>query len=272
MPLLVIAGCLGSPGTLAPCDPQSVDRPICHLTNPEDLGFLKDRSWIIVSEMAPNQGAADENDALPERGSLTARFSWAHSSATRSCVFLAPTDRVVTSREDCAAIEYALRAIFCAPSALGHASRALLPEEFVMSIDLVINAPKTPARLASIASMQLAMAGDAEGWLDLFAEDAVLQDPYGVSPMDPTGRGRVGKEEIAKFCGVFIKPDNIRFEIRQTVTSGHACVNIGTIFAKRPGGSVGWNEVVNVYEVDDAGKILLLRAYWDFDANLKTAF
>lgn len=72
MPLLVIAGCLGSPGTLAPCDPQSVDRPICHLTNPEDLGFLKDRSWIIVSEMAPNQGAADENDALPERGSLTA--------------------------------------------------------------------------------------------------------------------------------------------------------------------------------------------------------
>ncbi len=44
MPLLVIAGCLGSPGTLAPCDPQSVDRPICHLTNPEDLGFLKDRS------------------------------------------------------------------------------------------------------------------------------------------------------------------------------------------------------------------------------------
>jgi len=141
-----------------------------------------------------------------------------------------------------------------------------------MSIDLVINAPKTPARLASIESMQRAMAGDAEGWLDLFAENAVLQDPYGVSPMDPTGEGRIGKEEIGKFCEVFIKPDTIRFEIRQTVTSGHACVNIGTIFAKRPGGSIGWNEVVNVYEVDDAGKISLLRAYWDFDANMKTAF
>jgi len=141
-----------------------------------------------------------------------------------------------------------------------------------MSIDLVINAPKTPARLASIDSMRLAMAGDSGGWLDLFAENAVLQDPYGISPMDPTGKGRVGKEEIAAFCLVFIKPDTIRFEIRQTLTSGHACVNIGTIFAKRSDGSIGWNEVVNVYEVDDAGKILLLRAYWDFDANMKTAF
>jgi len=145
-------------------------------------------------------------------------------------------------------------------------------EEIAMSIELVIQAPKTPARLASIESMKLAMAGDAEAWIDLFAEEAVLQDPYGVSPMDPTGKGRVGKQAIAAFCSVFIKPDTIRFEIRQTVTSGHACVNIGTIFAKRPDGSVGWNEVVNVYEVDDAGKILLLRAYWDFDANMKTAF
>jgi steroid delta-isomerase len=141
-----------------------------------------------------------------------------------------------------------------------------------MSIDLVINAPKTPARLASIESMQCAMAGDAEGWLDLFAEDAVLQDPYGISPMDPTGLGRVGKEEIAKFCAQYIKPDNIRFEVRQTITSGHAVVNIGTIYVKWPDGRVAWNEVVNVYEVNDSGKITLLRAYWDFEANLKTAF
>ena len=141
-----------------------------------------------------------------------------------------------------------------------------------MSIDLVINAPPTPARLASIESMKRAMAGDAEGWLDLFAEDAVLQDPYGPSPMDPSGRGRVGKQEIQEFSASFIKPDNIRFQIRQTIASGPAVVNIGTIFVKWPDGRFGWNEVVNVYEVDEVGKITLLRAYWDFDANLKTAF
>jgi len=70
--LLVSVGCLDSPGKLAPCDPQSLDRPICQLTNPEDMGFLPGRSWIIVSEMAPNETAAKEAEAPPENGRLTA--------------------------------------------------------------------------------------------------------------------------------------------------------------------------------------------------------
>lgn len=68
--LLATAACSGSPGALAPCDSRSADRPICNLTNPEDLGFIPDRTWIIVSEMAPNEGAAD--DLPPEPGRLTA--------------------------------------------------------------------------------------------------------------------------------------------------------------------------------------------------------
>lgn len=142
-----------------------------------------------------------------------------------------------------------------------------------MSIELVKNAPKTPARTASIESMERAMAGDGEGWLALFADDAIVQDPYGVSPWDPSGRGRVGKEEIAQFCAGVIKPDTIRFEIRQTLNGGpSACVNVGTIFVKGPEGVFGWNEIVNVYEVNEAGLITLLRSYWDFDANQKTMF
>ena len=70
--LLMTTGCLGTPDTLAPCDPQSKDRPICNLTNPEDLGFLPDRGWVIVSEMAPNEAAAEEDGAPPEHGRLTA--------------------------------------------------------------------------------------------------------------------------------------------------------------------------------------------------------
>jgi ketosteroid isomerase-like protein len=90
--------------------------------------------------------------------------------------------------------------------------------------------------------------------------------------MDPTGRGRVGRAEIAEFASAFIKPDTLRFEIRQTITSGDAVVNVGTIVVRWPDGRVAWNEVVNVYEVDAEGRITLLRAYWDFDANQKTAF
>jgi ketosteroid isomerase-like protein len=116
------------------------------------------------------------------------------------------------------------------------------------------------------------MAGDGVGWLALFADDAVVQDPYGPSPMDPSGRGRIGKEEIGKFCSAYIRPDSIRFEVRQTLNSGGACVNVGTIYTKGPDGRVGWNEVINIYEVNDAGNITLLRSYWDFDANMKTTF
>ena len=141
-----------------------------------------------------------------------------------------------------------------------------------MPIDLVINAPETPARTASIKSMQLSMAGDAKGWLDLFADDAVVQDPYGPSPMDPAGKGHVGKAAIEKFCAAYIKPDTIRFEIRQTLNGNGACVNVGTIFSKGPKGAMAWNEVINIYEVNEAGLIKLLRSYWDFDANQKSTF
>jgi len=99
-----------------------------------------------------------------------------------------------------------------------------------------------------------------------------VQDPYGPSEWDPEGRGRIGKEEIRDFCAAFIKPDSIRFEVRQTLDGNGACVNVGTIIVKGPDGRVGWNEVVNIYEVNDEGKITLLRSYWDFAANQKTFF
>ncbi len=141
-----------------------------------------------------------------------------------------------------------------------------------MSIDVVINALQTPARDAAIASMRLAEAGDGEAWLDLFADDAIVQDPYGPSPIDPDGKGHVGKQAISKFCAAFIRPDSIRFEVRQTLTSGGVCVNVGTIYAKGPDGTASWNEVVNIYQVNEAGKITLLRSYWDFEAAAKSAF
>jgi sugar lactone lactonase YvrE len=69
--VLFCAACT-SPAALPPCDPGSTHRPICDLTNPEDVGFLPDRSWLIVSEMAPNQAGDDDGEAAPAAGRLTA--------------------------------------------------------------------------------------------------------------------------------------------------------------------------------------------------------
>ncbi|MFP6654534.1 MAG: hypothetical protein VCB25_02830 [Myxococcota bacterium] len=72
--LVLIFGtaCLDGAGALAPCDPRGLDSEICGWTNPEDMSFLPDRSWIIVSEMAPNQLGVAEQDRRIEPGRLTA--------------------------------------------------------------------------------------------------------------------------------------------------------------------------------------------------------
>ena len=56
-----------------------------------------------------------------------------------------------------------------------------------------------PARTAGLLSQKHVSEGNRDAWLDLFAEDAVVQDPVGVSPLDPTGKGQIGKTGIAAF-------------------------------------------------------------------------
>lgn len=141
-----------------------------------------------------------------------------------------------------------------------------------MSIQVLLDAPKTPARTACIQSIQLAMKGDGEAWLELFAEDAVVQDPYGPSPMDPSGKGHQGKAAIKAFCADHIRPGAIAFQVRQSVACGNACALVGTITTKGPDGKVAWCEIINHYEVNDAGKIVLLRSFWEFDARMATEF
>ena len=56
-----------------------------------------------------------------------------------------------------------------------------------------------PARRAGLLSQRYVANGEREKWLDLFADDGVIQDPVGASPLDPTGKGHRGKAAIAAF-------------------------------------------------------------------------
>ena len=40
---------------------------------------------------------------------------------------------------------------------------------------------------------------DKEAWVGLFTEDGVVEDPVGVGPFDPTGKGHKGKAAISAF-------------------------------------------------------------------------
>ena len=110
-------------------------------------------------------------------------------------------------------------------------------------------------------------AGDREAWLDLFAEDAVVQDPVGPSPFDPEGHGHRGPEAIAAFYdNVIGVNESIRFTIHQSFLCGDEVANVGIIRITFAGGGAVEVDGVYIYRAGPDGRIASLRAFWEADA------
>jgi steroid delta-isomerase len=124
------------------------------------------------------------------------------------------------------------------------------------------------ARELGIRSRAAVHARDREGWLDLFADDAVVQDPIGPSPFDPDGTGHHGKEAIAAFYDSVIGPsDAISFEIEQSYLCGDEVADVGVIRTTLAGGThQAVVRGVYTYRSNGAGRLAALRAFWEFDA------
>ena len=127
-----------------------------------------------------------------------------------------------------------------------------------------------PARAVSKKSIAAVKAKRKEDWLDLFAEDGVIQDPVGKSPIDPSGEGHRGTAAIGKFWDYQIAPNTIHFEVRESYAAGSECANVGTISIGMPNGMKARCDGVFVYRVNDAGKLVSLRAFWEFDKMMAT--
>jgi ketosteroid isomerase-like protein len=122
------------------------------------------------------------------------------------------------------------------------------------------------ARDVAKQSMALTEARDRDGWLGLFADDAVVEDPVGPSMLDPEGKGRVGKAAITDFYdNVITTSEKIEFTIRDSYECGNEVANVGQIRITLPGGQVGIVPIVNIYKVNDAGQLLSLRSFWEAD-------
>ena len=76
---------------------------------------------------------------------------------------------------------------------------------------------KTKAQELGFLSREYAVGKDKAKWLNLFAEDAVVQDPIGVSPLDPSGEGHKGLEAIEAFYDNIIANGDLIFEIKDSV-------------------------------------------------------
>ena len=129
------------------------------------------------------------------------------------------------------------------------------------------------ARELARRSQAAVTARDRDGWLSLFASDAVVQDPIGPSPLDPEGAGYRGLAAIAAFYDNVIAPsERITFEIERSYLCGDEVADVGVIRTVLAGGrQVAVVRGVYTYRSNGEGKLAALRAFWEFDAVELTA-
>ena len=121
-------------------------------------------------------------------------------------------------------------------------------------------------------SMAMSEAKDRDGWLGLFADDAVVEDPVGPSFVDAEGKGQRGKEAITAFYdNVVSQSESLKFAIRQTIECGDEVINIGELRITLPGNQVGIVQIANIYKVNAEGKLASLRSFWEQDNLTFTA-
>lgn len=123
------------------------------------------------------------------------------------------------------------------------------------------------ARDLARRSQAAVRAKDRDGWLSLWAPDAIVQDPVGPSPFDPDGDGHRGAEAIAAFYDKVIAPnDEITFEIESSYLCGDEVADVGVIRTVLPGGShIAVVHGVYTYRSNGAGQLVALRAFWEFE-------
>ena len=136
------------------------------------------------------------------------------------------------------------------------------------------NAPSRaphPARDAAFRSYDAVLRKDKEGWLANFADDGWIEDPVGPSMFDEEGKGHHGAAGRAHFWDLTIGTvARFEFDIRDSFACANECVNVGTIHTTLSNGYRAACEGVFHYTVNDEGKLLSLRAFWELDRMMAT--
>ena len=131
-----------------------------------------------------------------------------------------------------------------------------------------------PAFKMSMKSRDFIASHDKEGWLGMFAEDGIIQDPIGPSPIDPAGLGISTPEAREKFYDDNIANSDIEYILHESYTSHLECANIVTlnIVINMPDGKKYSQQVNGVftYSVNEDGKLTALRGFWEFEEGLAT--
>jgi steroid delta-isomerase len=129
-----------------------------------------------------------------------------------------------------------------------------------MSIDI------HPAILAAHHSWRCVQARAREQWLDLMAEDVTIEDPVGVAPTNPTGKGFRGKREAEEFWDKNLAPtQSISIQTHESFAAGNESAHVLTLTTTFPNGIKMSVHGIFTYTVDDEHKIKALRGFWSMN-------
>jgi hypothetical protein len=125
------------------------------------------------------------------------------------------------------------------------------------------NSPHPAQRAAALSARYASERRKAE-WLALYADDAIVEDPVGVSPLDPTGHGHRGRKGLEAFWDMAIGPGNMTYQIHQSTACGDECANVWSVSNRMPDGFLLTVDVISIYKVNASGKLMAMRAFWNF--------
>lgn len=122
-----------------------------------------------------------------------------------------------------------------------------------------------PALVAARNSWRFVQAKQRDEWLDLMADDVVVEDPIGVGPTNPDGTGIKGKDGLRQFWEQTIAVSDVRIETHESFAAGNESAHRMTLRTTFPGGTTMIVDGIFTYRVNDAGEITNLRGYWSLD-------
>jgi steroid delta-isomerase len=123
-----------------------------------------------------------------------------------------------------------------------------------------------PAKIAAMKSREYVHNHDKAGWLGLFTPDAVIEDPIGVSYLDPNGRGHGTPEAREIFWNSNIANSDITITIHDSYGAANECANHVTLDLKsKVDGAQSHIRIKGIftYSANDEGLLTALRGYWE---------
>jgi hypothetical protein len=127
------------------------------------------------------------------------------------------------------------------------------------------------------ASPERAGAHDREGWFELFADGASVEDPVGTPPCRK-GQRTAGlfrrEDELLAFYDAFIARNEIRFEVHQDVVVGLSVARDVTIHTRMSPGFVSSVRAHLLYELAperESFRIARLAAHWEASGSTRQA-